>query len=76
MSDRIELDGGIISAGPEAGRPLYFVSARLDGADWVLWHTPIHARAVIEARRYGADWGLPVHDRTTGEAIEASPCCT
>ncbi|MDO8884788.1 hypothetical protein [Pseudotabrizicola sp.] len=69
MKDRIEIDGGTIAKGPDAGQRVFFVSAIEGGAEFVLLDTHSHGRAIVEAVLIGVEWGLPVHDLITGKSI-------
>ncbi|MFN7222734.1 MAG: hypothetical protein ACK4MS_01785 [Paracoccaceae bacterium] len=72
MKDRIEIDGGTIAKGPDAGQRVYFVSAVGSGAECVLWETHSHGRAIVKSALISVEWGLPVYDLTTGKRVGGS----
>lgn len=69
MKDRIEICGGMIAKGPDAGQRVYFVSAIKGGTECVLLDTNSNGRAIVEAVLIGVEWGLPVHDLIAGKSI-------
>ncbi|MEX0349855.1 MAG: hypothetical protein AB3N15_10575 [Paracoccaceae bacterium] len=64
--DRIEVDGGTISKGPDKGQRVYFVSLREDGAELVLWGGSSYGRALLEGQLCSVGFQLPLVDYVGG----------
>jgi hypothetical protein len=62
--DRIEIDGGIISSGPDKGQRIYFVSINENGAEMVLWDGPSYGRALLEGQLCSVGFQLPLVNET------------
>lgn len=66
--DRIEIDGGVISSGPDEGQSIYLVSLNEGDTDLVLWDGPSYGRALLEGQLCSAGFGLPLIDATGMQA--------